>query len=407
MRRPIVIEDPDEREREEEEERVPDQDERWEAEDRAGLGPWGAWAHRVAQRERARRARDDHDGELREPRGLRAAREPRRPDRRPADDELTPAGHVASTVRALHAPGAAALRQQAHGPGLVEATAVTRGRADGPRPHRSGEPEQFSPLWRPHLQALAGATRAAGQECWCSVLPRSEPVHRGKAVAAVGRRRPPGTLWRAQALRRRTRPVARRPAGPRTQPTRAGTSTSSPRAGCRAAELETANARLATLLGGDRVGDRGTAHAPARNPQPQGWTARALVPRGGLRPARCRARRRVGRGPTARRTLRSPRHRRASATTDRGPPGWTSSLRARGSRSSSPTGRSASTDTRGARCTTTTSPRSSSTTSRSDGWYCWACARGGDVIEYAAWRWMTVEPRPRCINLPRAHPPAA
>ena len=22
-----------------------------------------------------------------------------------------------------------------------------------------------------------------------------------------------------------------------------------------------------------------------------------------------------------------------------------------------------------------------------DGWYCWACARGGDVIEYAAWRW--------------------
>jgi hypothetical protein len=22
-----------------------------------------------------------------------------------------------------------------------------------------------------------------------------------------------------------------------------------------------------------------------------------------------------------------------------------------------------------------------------DGWYCWACARGGDPIEYAAWRW--------------------
>ena len=67
MRRPMLIEDPDERERrqrEEEEERVLDQDERWEAEDRAGLGPWGAWAHRVARRERARRARDDHDGEL-------------------------------------------------------------------------------------------------------------------------------------------------------------------------------------------------------------------------------------------------------------------------------------------------------------------------------------------------------
>ena len=42
MRRPIVIEDPDERARrlrEEEEERVLDQDERWEQEDRAGLGP--------------------------------------------------------------------------------------------------------------------------------------------------------------------------------------------------------------------------------------------------------------------------------------------------------------------------------------------------------------------------------
>ena len=50
MRLPIVIEDPDERERrqrEEDEERVLDQDERWEQEDRAGLGPWGAWAHRT------------------------------------------------------------------------------------------------------------------------------------------------------------------------------------------------------------------------------------------------------------------------------------------------------------------------------------------------------------------------
>jgi hypothetical protein len=23
-----------------------------------------------------------------------------------------------------------------------------------------------------------------------------------------------------------------------------------------------------------------------------------------------------------------------------------------------------------------------------DGWYCWACARGGDLIEYAARRWL-------------------
>ena len=67
MRLPIVIEDPDERERQlrrEDEERVLDQDERWLEEDRAGLGPWGVWAHRAARRERARRARDDHEGEL-------------------------------------------------------------------------------------------------------------------------------------------------------------------------------------------------------------------------------------------------------------------------------------------------------------------------------------------------------
>ena len=66
MRRPMLIEDPERerRQREEEEERVLDQDQRWEQEDRAGLGPWGAWAHRLARRERARLARHDQDGEL-------------------------------------------------------------------------------------------------------------------------------------------------------------------------------------------------------------------------------------------------------------------------------------------------------------------------------------------------------
>jgi len=58
MRPPNVVEDPDERERrqnEEHEERVLEQDGRWLQKDRAGLGPWGVWAHRVARRERARR----------------------------------------------------------------------------------------------------------------------------------------------------------------------------------------------------------------------------------------------------------------------------------------------------------------------------------------------------------------
>jgi hypothetical protein len=58
MRRPIVIEDSDELERrlrEEDEERLNQQERRWADEDRAGLGPWRMDAHRLARRERARR----------------------------------------------------------------------------------------------------------------------------------------------------------------------------------------------------------------------------------------------------------------------------------------------------------------------------------------------------------------
>jgi hypothetical protein len=67
MRPPIVIEDADEHQRrlrEDEEERVLDQEARWAAEERAGLGPWGARAHRLARRERARRAQGDQEEEL-------------------------------------------------------------------------------------------------------------------------------------------------------------------------------------------------------------------------------------------------------------------------------------------------------------------------------------------------------
>jgi hypothetical protein len=67
MQRPILIEDTEEHERrlrEEDERRALDEDERWAAEDRASLGPWGARAHRLARRERARRAGHDQDGEL-------------------------------------------------------------------------------------------------------------------------------------------------------------------------------------------------------------------------------------------------------------------------------------------------------------------------------------------------------
>jgi hypothetical protein len=61
MQRPILIEDTDEHEKRlrlEDEQRVLDEDERWAGEDRAGLGPWGAGAHRIARRERAQRAKE-------------------------------------------------------------------------------------------------------------------------------------------------------------------------------------------------------------------------------------------------------------------------------------------------------------------------------------------------------------
>ena len=67
MQRQVLIEDTDEHERrlrEDDEQRALDEEHRWAAQDRAGLGPWGARAHRVARRERARRARSNQGGEL-------------------------------------------------------------------------------------------------------------------------------------------------------------------------------------------------------------------------------------------------------------------------------------------------------------------------------------------------------
>ena len=118
MRRPIVIEDPDERarrQREEEEDRVLDHDERWEAGGARRPRPVG----RLGSSGGATRARSTC-----------ARRPPRRTSMSPAaiaeavdlvdptgarrTTRLSPAGHVALFVRALHAPGAAALRR-AHG----------------------------------------------------------------------------------------------------------------------------------------------------------------------------------------------------------------------------------------------------------------------------------------------------
>ena len=249
---------------------------------------------------------------------------------------------------------------------------MTRGRDGRPRPHRSGEPEQFHRCGDvAALQALARATRAAGQECWCSVLPRTEPVAGGKAVpggtvlwADVDT---PGTLWRARALRQRL-PVrlvvesggARGPSEPRWHLYLVASRWLS------AAELETANARLAELLGGDRVGDRGRLmrlpgtrnlkggrpgrwcrvvacdlHAPALDVE----SVVGALPEHAPPPASVRD--------------AAPRS-RPSALDELAPRAVVRPPRARPSDQRR-------TATRAARCTTTTSPRSSSTTSRPTG----------------------------------------
>jgi hypothetical protein len=305
---------------------------------------------------------------------------------------LSPAGHVALFVRALHAPGAAALRQQAHDDGLVEAVAVTRGRDGRPRPHRSGGPEQFHRCGDiAALQALARATRAAGQECWCSVLPRSEPVAGGKPVvggtvlwADVDT---PGTLWRARAVRERLAVRLVVESGGAADPTE-------PRwhlylvasRWLRADEIEAANARLAELLGGDRVGDRGrlmrlpgtrnlkggrpgrwcrvvacNLHAPALDVASVvgGLPDHAPQPPGSTQVAATRS--------------------RPTGLEDLAPRQWFALLEPDRPISEYGYAQCPLHDDHVPSLKLYDEPR--------DGWYCWACARGGDVIEYAAWRW--------------------
>jgi hypothetical protein len=305
---------------------------------------------------------------------------------------LSPAGHVALFARALHGLAAAALRRQTGDAGLVEACAVARGRDGRPRPHRSGQPEQFHRCGDiAALQALARATRADGRECWCSVLPRTGPVAGGKAVpggtllwADVDT---PGTLWRARALRERL-PVrlvvesggAADPSEPRWHLYLAASRWLA------AAELEAANARLAELLGGDRVGDRGRLmrlpgtrnfkggrpgrwcrvvacdlHAPALNVE----SVVGPLPERGSRPASSApgAHRATGR----------------SRLDELAPREWFALLEPDRPISDYGYAQCPLHDDHIPSLKLYDEPR--------DGWYCWACARGGDVIEYAAWRW--------------------
>jgi hypothetical protein len=214
---------------------------------------------------------------------------------------LTPAGHVALFVRALHAPAATALRERTGQVGLVEACAVTRGRDGRPRPHRSGRRAHFLRCGDvAKLQALAQTTRAGGRECWCSVAPRTERVAGGKAVpggallwADVDTA---GTLWRARALRDRLPLRLVVESGGAASPGEErwhlylGVSR-----WLAADELEVANARLAELLGGDRVGDRGRLMRVPGTYNLKSGRPRALVSCRRMRSARGGARRRSGR----------------------------------------------------------------------------------------------------------------
>jgi hypothetical protein len=302
---------------------------------------------------------------------------------------LSPAGHVALFVRALHAPAAAALRLRAREPGLVEACAVTRGRDGRPRPHRSGDREQFHRCGDvAALRALARTTRGAGQECWCSVLPRAEPVAGGKSVpggtllwADVDT---PGTLWRARALRERlpVRLVVESGGAPDAGEPRWHFYLAVSR-WLDADELEAANARLADLLGGDRVGDRGRLmRLPGTRNLKAGRPGRwCRVVACDLHGPPLDVESVVGRLPDQTPPARSVRHgppRARGAMDELAPREWFAALEP--DRPINEYGY--------ARCPLHDDhvPSLKLYDEPQDGWYCWACARGGDLIEYAAWR---------------------
>ena len=93
-------------------------------------------------------------------------------ERRDVAVAVAPQRRILHRVGARHASAAAPGER---GGSLIEACALTRVRDGRPRPHRADGRVRFYPGGDVGaLRALARATRAAGQECWCSVLARSE-----------------------------------------------------------------------------------------------------------------------------------------------------------------------------------------------------------------------------------------
>jgi hypothetical protein len=305
---------------------------------------------------------------------------------------LSPAGHVALFARSLHVPAARALSEGVGQAGLVEACAVTRGRDGRPRPHRSSARVRFLRCGDiAALQALARTTRIDGRECWCSVLPRTERVAGGSTVSGGALLwadvDTPGTLWRARALRERLPIRLLVESGGAADPREARWHLYLAVSRWLAAdELEAANARLAQLLGGDPVGDRGRLmRLPGtlnlKSGRPGRW-CRVVACDLHTPALDVEAVVEAPPEPAPRPSPRSPQAARCEevrALDTLAPRQWFALLEPDRPISDYGYAQCPLHDDHIPSLKLYDAPR--------DGWYCWACARGGDVIAYAAWRW--------------------
>jgi hypothetical protein len=306
---------------------------------------------------------------------------------------LTPGGHVALFVRAIHAPQIADLSSHTGRPGLIEACRVRREPGGKPRPDRGAERSLFASMGDvAALQQIARSTRDANQECWVSVCGRPAPQPGGAAVPG-GR-----VLWAdcdtPQAIDAARKLVRRVPvrllvesAGARDPGERRRHLYLLANRWLGAEELEAANARLAELLGSDRVGDRGRLmrlpgtvnrkggspgrlcrivacdlHSPGVDLDDLLGAPVAVTPRPKPAPKPTAFGRPAGPLPAVSMPARE----------------WFALLEP-----DRPVNRHGY-----ARCPLhdDTTPSLKLYDPPQDGWYCWGCARGGDLVEYLAWR---------------------
>jgi CHC2-type zinc finger protein len=270
---------------------------------------------------------------------------------------------------------------------LIEACAVPRGADGRPRPQRSDHPANFPACGNvAALQAIAARAREAGWECWCAPLARTAPTAGGRAVPG-GRllwadADTPGAVDRARELCRTVavRLVVESAGAADPDERRLHLYLLADR-WLDPDELEAANAALAARLGSDRVGDRGRLmRLPGtRNLKPgrPGRWCRVLA--ADLHAPCVELRRLVGE--RALRPRPRPPARRRRSTGDRAalaPRDWFGALEP-----DRPITRYGY-----ARCPLHDEqiPSLKLYDTPAEGWYCWGCGRGGDLVEYAAWR---------------------